>query len=352
MVSCNNRGMRSNDGRKLSHGVLEEIRKRAVQLVESGESPEAVVRTLGFSRATIYNWLAKYREGGMDALDAKPLFGRPPKLQGKHLQWLYKTIVGKNPLQLDFEYALWTRDMIGELIERKCGLRLSRVSVGRLLKKLGFSPQKPLRRAYQQDPEAVKTWLEVEYPKIKTLAKKENADIYFCDEASVRSDYHSGTTWALKGKTPVVKTTGARFGVNMVSAISPKGGIRFMIFDGMMNAGQFCEFLKRLTHKAGNPIFLVADRHPVHRSGIVKKFVASMKGRLKLFYLPGYSPELNPDELVWNDLKHHDIGKRMITGPDQLKRLVVAHLISLQKTPDKIKAFFLEKNVRYAAIYV
>jgi len=141
--------MRSNDGRKLRHDVLEEIRKRAVQQVEAGESPEDVVRTLGFTRATIYNWLAKYREGGMDALEAKPLFGRPPKLQGKHLAWLYKTIASKNPLQLDFEYALWTRDMIGELIKRKYGLRLSEVSVGRLLKKLGFSPQKPLRRAYQ-----------------------------------------------------------------------------------------------------------------------------------------------------------------------------------------------------------
>jgi transposase len=344
--------MRSNDGRKLSHDVLEEIRKRAVQQVEAGESPEDVVRTLGFTRATIYNWLAKYREGGMDALEAKPLFGRPPKLQGKHLQWLYKTIAGKNPLQLDFEYALWTREMIGELIKRKYGLRLSEVSVGRLLKKLGFSPQKPLRRAYQQDEEAVKTWLEVEYPKIKALAKKKNADIYFCDEASVRSDYHSGTTWALKGKTPVVKTTGARFGVNMVSAISPKGTIRFMIFEGKMNAGQFCEFLKRLIHKASNPIFLIVDGHPVHRSGIVKKFVADTKGKLKMFYLPGYSPELNPDELVWNDLKHHDVGKRMISGPDQLKRLVISHLRALQKTPDKIIAFFLEKNVRYAAIYV
>jgi len=344
--------MRSNDGRKLSHNVLEEIRKRAVQRVEAGESPEAVVRTLGFARATIYNWLAKYREGGMDALKAKPLFGRPPKLQGKHLRWLYKTIVDKNPLQMDFEYALWTRDMIGELIGRKYGLRLSEVSVGRLLKKLGFSPQKPLRRAYQQDAEAVKTWLEMEYPKIKALAKKGNADIYFCDEASVRSDYHSGTTWALKGKTPVVKTTGARFGVNMVSAISPKGTLRFMVFEGKMNAGQFCEFLKRLVHKASAPTFLIVDGHPVHRSGMVKKFVASTKGRLKMFYLPGYSPELNPDELVWNDLKHHEIGKRIVTGPDQLKRLVISHLRSLQKTPGKIIAFFLERNVRYAAIYV
>jgi transposase len=344
--------MRKNDGRKLKHDVLEEIRKRAVQRVEAGESPEDVVRTLGFCRATIYNWLAKYREGGTEALKAKPLFGRPPKLEGKHLQWLYKTIAGKNPLQLDFEYALWTQEMIGELIKRKFGLHISNVSVGRLLKKLGFSAQKPLRRAYEQDPEAVKAWLEVEYPKIKAMAKRKKADIYFCDEASVRSDYHSGTTWALKGKTPVIKTTGARFSVNMVSAISPKGTMRFMAFEGKMNAVKFCEFLKRLTHKAGKPIFLILDGHPIHRSTAVTKLVSSMKGKLSMFFLPRYSPELNPDELVWNEVKHHNIGRRMITGPDQLKHLVVSCLRDLQNSPEKIKAFFFEKNARYASIYV
>lgn len=344
--------MRENDGRKIDHKALEELRKRAVQRVQAGESPEAVVRVLGICRATIYNWLAKYREGGIQALEAKRLFGRPPKMQGKQLQWLYRTITMKNPLQLKFEYALWTREMIRELIKEKFGINLSEVSVGRLLKKLGFSPQKPLRRAYQQDEEAVKAWLEKEYPAIRALAKRSKADIYFCDEASVRSDYHSGTTWALKGKTPIVKTTGARFGVNMISAISPKGSMRFMIVDGTMKAGQFCEFLKRLIHNAKNPVFLIVDGHPVHRSGAVKIFVAATEGKLRMFFLPGYSPELNPDELVWNNLKNHDVGKRVITGPDQLKRLVISHLRMLQKSPDIIKSFFRERSVCYAAIYV
>lgn len=344
--------MRQNDGRKLSHKTLEEIRIRAVERIEAGESPELVVKTLGFSRATIYNWVARYREGGKDGLKAKPLFGRPPKLKGKQLSWIYKTITDKNPIQMKFEYALWTREMIGDLINGKYGLRLSEVSVGRLLKKLGLSPQKPLMRAYQQDAEAVREWLDKEYPAIRTAAKKAKADIYFCDEASVRSDYHSGTTWAPKGRTPIVRTTGARFGVNMISAISPKGELRFMVVDGKMNGGRFCEFLKRLTHNAVSPVFLIVDGHPVHRSKMVKQFVASTKGKLRLFFLPGYSPELNPDELVWNDLKHHSIGKRMITGPDQLKRLVISHMRSLQKMRGKIKSFFMEPNVRYAASYV
>jgi transposase len=344
--------MRENDGRKLDHKTLEAIRIRAVEQIEAGESPEDIVRSLGFARATIYNWLARYREGGKEGLKAQPLSGRPTKLNGKQIQWIYKTIVGKNPTQLKFEYALWTRKMIGDLINDKYEQRLSDVSVGRLLKKLGLTPQKPLMRAYQQDEEAVRLWLEEEYPRIKEMAKREKADIYFCDEASVRSDYHAGTTWAPKGQTPIVKTTGARFGVNMISAISPRGALRFMVVDGKMNGARFCEFLKRLIHNAAHPIFLVLDGHPAHRSKMVKKFAASTEGKLKLFYLPGYSPELNPDELVWNDLKHHNIGRRIITGPDPLKRLVISHLRALQKKPEKIKAFFLEKNVGYAAIYV
>jgi transposase len=344
--------MKPNDGRKLDHKTLEEIRMRAVERVEAGESPEEVVRTLGFSRATIYNWLARYREGGKEGLKAKQLLGRPPKLNDKQMKWIYKTIVGKNPTQLKFKYALWTREMIGDLVYDKYGLRLSDISIGRLLKKMGLTPQKPLMRAYQQDPEAVREWLDKEYPTIKAMAKKEKANIFFCDEASIRSDYHRGTTWAPKGQTPIIRTTGARFGVNMISAISPRGDLRFMVVDGKMNGERFCEFLKRLTHNAAAPVFLVVDGHPVHRSKLAKRFVVSTDGKLKMFFLPGYSPELNPDELVWNDLKNHSIGRRLITGPDQLKRLAVSHLRSLQKLPGKIRSFFLEKNVRYAATCV
>lgn len=344
--------MKPNDGRKLDHKTLEEIRIRAVERVEAGESPEEIIRALGFSRATIYNWLARYREGGKEGLKAKQLFGRPPKLNDRQMKWIYKTIVGKNPTQLKFKYALWTREMIGDLVYDKYGLRLSDISIGRLLKKMGLTPQKPLMRAYQQDPEAVREWLDKEYPTIKAMAKKEKANIFFCDEASIRSDYHTGTTWAPKGQTPIIRTTGARFGVNMISAISPRGDLRFMVVDGKMNGERFCEFLKRLTHNAAAPVFLVVDGHPVHRSKLAKTFVASTDGKLKMFFLPGYSPELNPDELVWNDLKNHSIGRRLVTGPDQLKRLAVSHLRSLQKLPGKIRAFFLEKNVRYAAAYV
>ena len=172
--------------------------------------------------------------------------------------------------------------MIRELIRDEFDVKLSDVSVGRLLRKMGLSPQKPLRRAYQRDPEKVQAWQEVAYPEIRQLARKKGATIYFGDEASVRSDHHSGTTWAPVGQTPVVEKTGARFSVNMISAISPRGQLRFMTFNGKMNADRFIEFLGRLIYKADKPIFLILDGHPVHKSKKVKEFVAETKGKLQL----------------------------------------------------------------------
>lgn len=337
------------DGRKLSHATLEEMRIHAVQQVEAGESPEDVIRALGFSRPRIYEWLAKYREGGIEALRAKPIAGRPPKLDGKQLRWVYQTITGKNPLQLRFEFALWTRAMIRDLIREKFGVRLSEVSVGRLLKKLGLTPQRPLRRAYQQDPKRVERWLKQEFPRIRALAKREGAVIFFEDEAGIRSDFHAGTTWAPRGQTPIVPATGQRFGLNLVSAISPRGELRFMTLEGRMNGEKFLEFLERLLHHADRPIYLIVDGHPSHRARKVFDFVQSTNGWLRLFFLPPYSPELNPDELVWNHLKNHGIGKRMVRSRDELKRIAIGHLRSLQRMPERVRGFFREPNVRYAA---
>ncbi len=337
------------DARKIDRAALEAIRVRAVQRVQAGESPEAVIAALGFTRRCIYTWLAMYRAGGWDALKARKAPGRARRLSARDMQWIYRTVTGKNPLQLGFSFALWTRAMIRALIAKHCGVRLSLVSVGRLLAQLGLTCQKPLWRAYQQDGSRVEQWLKREYPRIRALAKREKADIFFEDESGVRSDFHSGSTWAVRGQTPVVRATGQRFSLNMISAISPRGELRFMVVKGGVGAEVFIRFLKRLIEGAKRPIFLIVDGHPSHRARAVKAYVESLGGHLKLFFLPAYSPELNPDEQVWNDVKNNAVGRTRLEDPEDLHRTVVGRLRFLQKSPQRVRNFFQMPETRYAA---
>ena len=223
--------------------------------------------------------------------------GRPPKLSGAQLRTLYTLISGSDPRQYQFEFALWTRELVQQLIWTQFKVRLSVVSVGRVLRMLGLSPQRPVFRATQQDPERVKRWRETDYPAIREEAAQAGGMIYFADEAGIRSDYHSGTTWAPVGQTPVVTSTGARYSLNMISAVTPRGRLRFSTFTGAMTAKVFLEFVKRLLHDEPNPVFLIVDGHPVHRSKAVKTFVDSTAGRLRLFFLPPYSARAQPGRM-------------------------------------------------------
>ena len=259
--------MKTTDGRKIGPKAMEEIRTRAVERVQAGESPEVVIKTLGFSRACIYNWLARYRSGGWHALRTGHRSGRPTKLSGRQMQWIFKTVKDKDPRQLKFDFALWTRAMIADVIKKQFGIKLSLASVSRLLAQLGLSCQKPLYRAYQRNPDLVEQWKQVAFPKIQKRAKKEGATIYFQDESGIRSDFHAGTTWAPKGKTPIIEATGARFGLNMVGAITPKGQLQFMIVEGSVNSSKIIEFLKRLMHGHANKVFFgTAIRHTSQKS--------------------------------------------------------------------------------------
>ena len=342
--------MRQDDARKLDHRTLEEMRVRAVRSVQNGQSPEVVAQALGINRTTIYDWLAQYRRGGWGALKAKPVPGRPRKLSGRAIKWIYDTVTQKSPLQLKFEFALWTREMIAKLIMDKFGVKLSVSSVGRLLAQLGLTCQKPLRRALEQDDALVQQWLKKEYPRINALAAREKADIYFGDAAHIRSDHHAGRTWSKKGKTPIVLTTGQRRGMSMISAITSRGHLRFMIVeDGSVNADTFIEFIKRLLVGAKRKIFLIVDGGPAHRAKKTKTFVESLQGRLRLFFLPPYSPDRNPDELVWKHVKADTVGRMVVTSKGDLVQKVRSSLLSLQRLPSKIRAFFQKETLRYAA---
>lgn len=342
--------MKKDDARQLDHATLETLRMRAVRSVQEGESPDDVARTFRVTPRAVFNWLAAYRKGGWGALKAKELKGRPPKLDAKAMRWIYNTVKNKNPLQLKFEFALWTREMIRTLIFKKFGVKLALNSVGRLLAQLGITPQKPLHRAIEHNEALVQKWLREEYPKIKKMAHIQGADIYFGDSAHMRSDHHAGRTWGKKGETPVVETTGARYGISLISAITSKGKMRFMIKEkGGVNASVFIEFLKRLLVGATKPIFLIVDRGPAHRAKKTKAFVETLGGKLKLFFLPPYSPDRNPDELVWKHLKADTVGRMVTTDKADFKSKVVSSMRSLQNNRDKIRSFYQRPSLKYAA---
>lgn len=337
------------DGRTLSHKTLEELRIRTVKQVEAGAHPEELSKSLGLNRSTIYKWIQRKADGGDEGLKAKPISGRPGRLNDKHLKWLCKVLIDKTPQQFKLPFALWTRDQIIEVVKRKFGIKLSKTGLSRVLEKLGFTFQKPTVRYKQQDPIIVGKWVTSDFPKIQAEAKERDADIYFGDEASVSSTYSLGKTIGKRGVTPVVQRTTKRFRVNMLSAVTAKGQCRFMVTEQSGTAAVFVTFLKRLLVGADNPIFLILDNHPIHKSKLVQNFVEKNKDKLKLFFLPPYSPELNPDELVWNDVKNHGLSRHLVDNLETLKKLVYSRLFELQKKTTKVASFFKTPTTSYAA---
>jgi transposase len=337
------------DGRTLDHKTLEEIRRMAVERVREGESPSAVIASYGFCRTTIYKWLkkAKGRGRGVRVLRSRKATGRPPKLTIKQARQVFRWINGRDPRQYGFDFGLWTRLVVAKLIADKFGIVLSLASVGKLLASLGLTPQKPLMRAYQRDPKAIAAWKRDTYPSIAARAKRRNAEIYFWDESGFRADAVQGTTWGVKGQTPIVMVPGIRQSVSAASAVNAKGGFWFATYQGGMSAELFVAMLAQLMRHRKKPLFLILDSLPAHKAKAVQNYAKSTGGKLELYFLPGYAPELNPDELVWNYMKRTGTAKRPLTQGQRLQDRIEADMLLIQNNPALVRSFFRAPDVAY-----
>jgi transposase len=278
-------------------------RKQAVEAVMAGEVVSLVARVNQVPLRTIFGWLARYRQGGWHALRNGERSGRPRKVNAEVMQWLYDAISLGDPRQHQLPFCLWTLNVVRALLKKQWDISLSKSAVCRLLQHLGLSPQRPIYRSYKRSPTEMESYLKTTFPELKKKAKAIGADIYFVDESSIRSDHHCGTTWGLIGETPVVEDSGDRFGIKLISAVTLRGDMRFSTIDGRMNSDVFITFLQKLSADAGRAIIVIADNARYHTSAKVADFVASTNGEITLANLPRYSPELNPDEQVWNHTK-------------------------------------------------
>jgi transposase len=337
------------DGRKLDHTTLETIRLMAVERVRDGEAPSAVIGSYGFARTTIYKWLgAAAKPGvGLRALQARPAPGRPRSLTPRQEQQVFRWINGKDPRQYGLDFGLWTRAVVANLIEKKFGICLGLTAIGALLAKLNLTPQKPLQRAYQRDPEAIARWRCETYPAIARQAKADGGEVFFWDESGFRADTVHGRTWGIRGQTPVVARPGQRQSISAASAVNAKGGFWYCTYQGGLTAELFVRLLRKMMRHRVTPIHLVIDGLPAHKTKLVKDYVQSTEGRLTLHFLPGYAPELNPDELVWSHVKRTGAARAPLRKGERLRDKIEAQLARIKHAPQLVRSFFRAPSVAY-----
>lgn len=320
----------------------------AVQRVKEGEKPSVVIKSFGLGRTSIYPWIRTERKKGAQALAARKHPGREPTLTPQQKIRVRRWICGKDPRQYGFDFGLWTRKIVSALVREKMGKTLGLTAVGRLLAQLDITPQKPLRRAYERDPIVIEEWKRERYPSLRARAKRRKAEIFFLDEAGVRSDQVLGRTWGEKGKTPEVRTSGQRQSINAISAVNARGAFWYEVYSGRFNATRFKnEFLKSFMRGRKRPVFLVVDGHPSHRAKMIADYVKQLKGRLELHFLPGYAPELNPDEFVWNYVKNEGVSKKPLKHNESLRHRVEGDLANIKRRPALVRSFFGAPSVSY-----
>lgn len=337
------------DGRTLAHNTLEEMRMLAVQRMNEGERPAEVAQSFGMHRSWAFKCRAQARGRGkgLRALRSTRGTGRPRKLTPSQERQVFRWINGKNPQQHGFDFGLWTRQVVQELVLQRFEVRLSLASVGAMLARLGLTAQKPLQRAYQRDAQAVEFWQREAYPAIAHLARQQGADIFFWDEAGFRADAVHGKTWGERGQTPVVNRPGQRQSISAASAVNSKGAFWFATYQGGLTGELFVKLLQKLMHRRKKAVHLVVDGLPAHKNAVVKQYVASTKGRLTLHFLPGYAPDLNPDELVWSHAKRTGVARRPLRKGEKLEEKVNEQLQAVANNPALVRSFFGHPSVAY-----
>ena len=337
------------DGRSLAHNTLEEMRILAVQRMAEGEHPDDVAASFGMRRSWAYKIRAQARGRGhgVRALRSTKGTGRPRTLTAAQEQRVLRWINGKNPMQYGFDFGLWTRNLVRELVQQKFGVTLSLASIGAMLARLNLTPQKPLQRAYQRDPEAIERWQRDTYPSIARQAREQKADIFFWDESGFRADSVHGRTWAPRGATPVVERPGERQSMSAASAVNSKGAFWFATYEGGLTGELFVELLKKLLFNRKRAVHLIVDGLPAHKKTVVKDYVASTQGKLTLHFLPGYAPDLNPDELVWSHVKHTGVARRPLQKGEKLGPRIHEQLSQISRDANLVRSFFRHQSVRY-----
>jgi len=343
--------MKTTDGRNFKLDTLEFVRNRAIELFKQGYNRGEIADFLGVNRNSVGTWVKLYKEHGIKGLKLRRpgrKVGSGRRLSPEQEQIIQKMIREKMPDQLKLPFALWNRRAIQALIKEQFSIDLPTRTINHYLKRWGFTPQRPIKRAYEQNPKKVQQWLESTYPAIEERARTEDAEIHWGDETGISNDCNYGRSYAPKGQTPVVRRNASRFSSSMISSITRQGKVRFMCYQGAMNSQLFLRFLKRLVKDSPRKIFLIIDNLPVHHSKPVKEWLAEHVNEIELFYLPAYSPERNPDEYLNRDLKQSVASKVPARNKHQLIKQVTSHMKSIQKLPVRVKSYFKNPNVLYA----
>ena len=337
------------DGRTLGHDTLEEMRLLTVQRMNEGERTADVAASFGMHRSWAFKCRAAVRGPGkgLRALRSTKGTGRPRKLTPAQEQQVFRWINGKNPQQYGFDFGLWTRQIVQVLVLERFVVRLSLASIGAMLARLGLTAQKPLQRAYQRDPQAIELWQREAYPAIAKRAREEGAEIFFWDESGFRADSVHGKTWAKRGQTPVVNRPGQRQSISAASAVNSKGAFWFQTYQGALTGELFVQLLQKLMHRRKKAVHLVVDGLPAHKKAAVKQYVVSTHGKLTLHFLPGYAPDLNPDELVWSHTKRTGVARRPLQKGEKLEERVNEQLQAVADNPSLVRSFFGHPSVAY-----